>query len=508
MNAFSFKGQDREIELREGDIVLGRSSECGVLLDSETVSRKHARVSVREGSVFIEDLGSRNGTFVNGKQVVEQVQIKAGDSVQFGDVRFELFQAQPAEARTVVMSQEAVPRLSAEQAPRPSPPSPEPPVQHVPPPPPPQPAPSPAPEPRWQAPPPPQPEPVPSSLHKPQPAPTSHAGGEQRFASLGKRALAQIIDGLVAFGIFFFAGMQIAPRFGGRTETGFDLTGGPALVVIGVVSAILFAYFVLLEGTLGATLGKLAAGIRVRSVDGGRAGIGASLVRNLLRIIDGIAVYLVGAVIMLLTKRKQRLGDLAARTVVVEHDWGGAVRVVGLFMAIAVAVGGAVGGFLTAPPMQARPSPAEERVSRRAEQKAPAATAPTYGPEVRPAQQEAGREGMITTAVMSSEISAEHEPLAVADRFAAGRRPLYLAFKAVNLPRNTVIKGVLIAEAVGNAAPPNSRLAETSVTAPDGGNVPGNFKFTLNPAWVPGRYRVELSINDRPAQTLRFAVTP
>lgn len=507
MNAFSFKGQDREIELREGDIVLGRSSECGVLLDSETVSRKHARVSVREGSVFIEDLGSRNGTFVNGRQIAEKVQVKPGDAVQFGDVRFELFQTPPAEARTVIMSQEAVPS-PPEQAPRPSPPAPEPSVQHVPPPPPARPAPSPAPEPRLQVPPHPQPEPVPSSLHKPQPAPTSHAEGEQRFAPLGKRALAQIIDGLVAFGIFFFAGMQIAPRFGGRTEAGFDLTGGPALVVMAVVTAVLFAYFVLLEGTLGATLGKLTAGIRVRSVDGGRAGIGASLVRNLLRIIDGIAVYLVGAVVMLLTKRKQRLGDLAARTVVVEHNWGGAVRVVGLFMAIAVAVGGAVGGFLTAPPMQAKPSPAEERVSRRAEQKAPAASVPIFGTETKPAQPEGGRGGMIATAVMSSEISAEHEPLAAADRFAAGQRPLYLAFKAVSLPPKTVIKGVLIAEDVGDAAPPNSRLAETSVTATDGGNVPGHFRFTLNPAWVPGRYRVELSVNDRPAPTVRFSVTP
>ena len=139
-----FQGEDREIELREGEIVLGRSSECGVLLDSETVSRKHARVSIREGSVFIEDLGSRNGTFVNGKQVVEKVQIKPGDAVQFGDVRFELFQTPPEEARTVVMSQEAVPQLSTEQAPRPIPPSPsEPPVHRVPQPPPPQAAPSP-----------------------------------------------------------------------------------------------------------------------------------------------------------------------------------------------------------------------------------------------------------------------------------------------------------------------------------------------------------------------------
>jgi hypothetical protein len=71
--------------------------------------------------------------------------------------------------------------------------------------------------------------------------------------------------------------------------------------------------------------------------------------------------------------------------------------------------------------------------------------------------------------------------------FTAGRRPLYLAFKAVSLPPKTVIKGVLIAEDVEDAAPPNSRLAETSVTAADGGNVPGHFKFTLNPAWVPGR---------------------
>lgn len=489
MKAFSFKGQDREIELREGEIVLGRSSECGVLLDSETVSRKHARVSIREGSVFIEDLGSRNGTFVNGKQVVEKVQIKPGDAVQFGDVRFELFQTPPEEARTVVMSQEAVPQLSTEQAPRPIPPSPsEPPVHRVPQPPPPQAAPSPSHEPRSQPAPP---------LHTPE--------GEPRFASLGKRALAQIIDGLVAFGVFFLAGMQIAPRFGGRTEAGFDLTGTPALVVIAVVTAILFVYFVLLEGTLGATLGKLTAGIRVRSVDGGRAGIGASLVRNLLRIIDGIAVYLVGAVVMLLTKRKQRLGDLAARTVVVEHNWGGAVRVVGLFMAIAVAVGGVVGGFLAAPAMQAKPSPAEERVSRRADQKAPAGPGSTYGKEAQP---EAARGAMIAAAAMTSEISAEHEPLAAAESFAARRRPLYLAFKAVHLPPNTVIKGVLIAEDVGNAAPPNSRLAETSVTAAGGGSVPGHFEFTLNPAWVPGRYRVDLSINDRPAQSVRFAVTP
>lgn len=78
-----------------------------------------------------------------------------------------------------------------------------------------------------------------------------------------------------------------------------------------------FGYYIVLEGLVGRTLGKMALGIRVVSQDGGRASWGAVVVRNLLRIVDGFFFYLVGLIVMLSTARKQRVGDLAARTMVV-----------------------------------------------------------------------------------------------------------------------------------------------------------------------------------------------
>jgi uncharacterized RDD family membrane protein YckC len=76
---------------------------------------------------------------------------------------------------------------------------------------------------------------------------------------------------------------------------------------------------------VGATLGKLAAGIRVRTKEGQRIGLRASVIRNLMRFIDGIGVYLVGAISIMLTKRNQRLGDLAAGTIVVRRESSRAV---------------------------------------------------------------------------------------------------------------------------------------------------------------------------------------
>jgi pSer/pThr/pTyr-binding forkhead associated (FHA) protein len=57
-------------ELREGaPVLVGRSAACEVPLADTDVSREHAAVSLRDGQVFVEDLGSRNGTFVNDARV-------------------------------------------------------------------------------------------------------------------------------------------------------------------------------------------------------------------------------------------------------------------------------------------------------------------------------------------------------------------------------------------------------------------------------------------------------
>src|SRR4051812_26667265 len=67
----------------EKQIVIGRSSELDMVLVEDMVSRKHAKITVAGGKVTIEDLGSTNGTFVNGEKV-KQARLKEGDRILIG----------------------------------------------------------------------------------------------------------------------------------------------------------------------------------------------------------------------------------------------------------------------------------------------------------------------------------------------------------------------------------------------------------------------------------------
>jgi hypothetical protein len=67
------------------EITVGRGGGCGIVLTADQfVSTVHARVFRRGDEVFVEDLGSRNGTFVNGERITSTTKIKRGDRVQFG----------------------------------------------------------------------------------------------------------------------------------------------------------------------------------------------------------------------------------------------------------------------------------------------------------------------------------------------------------------------------------------------------------------------------------------
>jgi hypothetical protein len=67
------------------EITVGRGGGCGIVLTADQfVSTVHARVFRRGDDVFVEDLGSRNGTFVNGERITTTARIKRGDRVQFG----------------------------------------------------------------------------------------------------------------------------------------------------------------------------------------------------------------------------------------------------------------------------------------------------------------------------------------------------------------------------------------------------------------------------------------
>ena len=80
----SGKYQGGEFPLKlDKQVVIGRSSELDMVLVEDMVSRKHAKISVAEGRITIEDLGSTNGTFVNGEKV-KQARLKEGDRILIG----------------------------------------------------------------------------------------------------------------------------------------------------------------------------------------------------------------------------------------------------------------------------------------------------------------------------------------------------------------------------------------------------------------------------------------
>jgi hypothetical protein len=80
----SGKYQGGEFPLKvDKQIVIGRSSELDMVLVEDMVSRKHAKISFSDGKITIEDLGSTNGTFVNGEKV-KQARLKEGDRILIG----------------------------------------------------------------------------------------------------------------------------------------------------------------------------------------------------------------------------------------------------------------------------------------------------------------------------------------------------------------------------------------------------------------------------------------
>jgi DNA-binding winged helix-turn-helix (wHTH) protein len=76
----------RRLPLQTGENILGRDSQEGVEIDSATVSRRHARIAVSTTEATLEDLGSKNGTFVGGAPVSGTVNLKDGDEIRIGSV--------------------------------------------------------------------------------------------------------------------------------------------------------------------------------------------------------------------------------------------------------------------------------------------------------------------------------------------------------------------------------------------------------------------------------------
>lgn len=70
--------------ITKDEITLGRDQENDILLDEDSISRFHVRFSKRGEDVFIKDLNSKNGTYLNGNELLQEQQVNAGDKVQIG----------------------------------------------------------------------------------------------------------------------------------------------------------------------------------------------------------------------------------------------------------------------------------------------------------------------------------------------------------------------------------------------------------------------------------------
>jgi DNA-binding winged helix-turn-helix (wHTH) protein len=76
----------RDFCLSEGPNVVGRDRDCAVRIDSPTVSRRHARIVVTSGAATVEDLGSKNGTSIDGQRITRPVALQEGNEIRFGSV--------------------------------------------------------------------------------------------------------------------------------------------------------------------------------------------------------------------------------------------------------------------------------------------------------------------------------------------------------------------------------------------------------------------------------------
>jgi uncharacterized RDD family membrane protein YckC len=137
---------------------------------------------------------------------------------------------------------------------------------------------------------------------------------------LGSRIVAGLIDyiilGIIAAVVTFVA---ITPFMTGPSWMMYGWSWGWFGGMFGIQFLLWLIYFTYFEGTSGQTFGKRFAHIRVIKEDGSRCDYGSALIRSLLRIIDSLpAIYILGIILIAATEKKQRLGDMLAKTLVIK----------------------------------------------------------------------------------------------------------------------------------------------------------------------------------------------
>jgi DNA-binding winged helix-turn-helix (wHTH) protein len=78
--------ETRQIALSEGENILGRAPDAGIWIDAPGVSRHHARILLDGAGAAVEDLGSKNGTYVRGRRITASAPLNDGDQIRIGSI--------------------------------------------------------------------------------------------------------------------------------------------------------------------------------------------------------------------------------------------------------------------------------------------------------------------------------------------------------------------------------------------------------------------------------------
>lgn len=84
------RSSNQVLRLTEGVTTVGRQTDCQLRIVSSQVSRRHCQIFEKGGHLLVKDLGSSNGTFVNGKKIQDQRVLEPGDELTVGQVKFRI----------------------------------------------------------------------------------------------------------------------------------------------------------------------------------------------------------------------------------------------------------------------------------------------------------------------------------------------------------------------------------------------------------------------------------
>lgn len=141
-------------------------------------------------------------------------------------------------------------------------------------------------------------------------------------ADVINRVVAIIIDTIILWVVMAVItlpfGMQ-AMMMGTMTDPLVAAQMAGSAMLLALLGALVgLGYFVYFEGTTGQTIGKKIVNVKVVRLDGKPMTYMDALIRTILRIIDGQIAYVLGLIIVLVSEKRQRLGDMAAKTLVVK----------------------------------------------------------------------------------------------------------------------------------------------------------------------------------------------